>query len=107
MEDNGMTGFDNISEADYMASCEEWANHKPTRPISPNLGERIANQRKEISRLHAENAALKRQAEKAVEAISDLKDSGFCKSCGQICHHRGGEITYCNDWRWRGLEATK
>jgi hypothetical protein len=59
---------DNISEADYMASCEEWPDHRPIRSTAPNLGERIANQRKEIQRLHAENAALKRQLEKALEA---------------------------------------
>lgn len=39
-----------------------------------------------------------------IDGLKDLKENGFCNSCGQRCHHRNHDITFCEDWEWRGAK---
>jgi hypothetical protein len=78
---------------------------------APNkVADRLEAQERTIADKDAKIAALTARAEQAEKqrdaAIADLdalKDSGFCNSCVGCNAPHSESITYCTDWKRRGL----
>jgi hypothetical protein len=68
-----------------------------------DVADRLERQEQTIAALTARAEQAERERDAAVADLDALKDSGFCNSCVGCNAPHSESITYCTDWKRRGL----